>query len=196
MVSSSIAKSYAKALLEIALEKKQVDIFEQDLKEIYNLLSSEKSIWEFFVSPRVTKQAKQETLKKVFSRKIDETLLNALLLLIKNDRILFLPDIISQYSQLNDLQKGIIRAEVISAAKLQTKEINEIKSWFLSNFKATECVLKESVKSELIGGFIVKYGDLVVDRSIKRKMENLKAHILGDMQTLLSKDKVGAYYEN
>lgn len=196
MDRSHLAKSYAKAILEIALETNQADIFESDLREISTSLSFDKSIWEFLVSPRVTKQAKQGALKKVFTGKVDTNLLNTLLLLVKNDRLFVIPDIVIQFSALNDARKGVIRAEVTSAVKLPDKELSEIKAWFLAEFKGTECVLKETVKPEIIGGFIVKYGDLVFDRSIKRKMESMKAHILGDMQTLLSKEKVGAYYEN
>jgi F-type H+-transporting ATPase subunit delta len=196
MDRSNIAKSYARALLAIANESNNADLFESELREISTSLSSDSTVWEFLVSPRVKKPAKQDALKKAFQGKIQMNLLNALMILVKNDRIAFVPQITDVFGSLNDERKGVIRAEVQSAIKLGEKDLSDIKAWFLSEFKGKECVLKESIKPDLIGGMVLKYGDILLDRSIKRKMKDMKSYILEDMQTLLSKDKVGAYYEN
>lgn len=196
MKLASVANSYAKAILEIGIETNQVDVFAEELEQILSTLQKDKQGWEFFVSPRVPKRAKLDVMRKSFDKKINPNLLNALSVIINHDRIYFLPEIYKAYNFLNDERKGVLRAEVFSAVKLKEPQLKEIQSWVLSTFKGKECVLKETIKPELIGGFVIKYGDVVVDCSIKRKIESLTQYVLDDLNTLLSKEKVKAYYEN
>ncbi len=196
MKLSNIANSYAKAILEIGIETNQVDLFSEELEQIISILQKEKDTWEFFVSPRVSKKSKLDVISKIFDKKINSSLLNALSVIITHERMYFLPEILKAYNLLDDERKGVLRAEVFSAVKLKDTQTKEIQSWILSTFKGKECVLKEHIKPDLIGGFIIKYGDVVIDRSIKRKLESLTQYILSDLQTLLGKEKVKAYYEN
>lgn len=196
MKQTSIANSYAKAILEIGVETNKVDVLSEELGQVISTLQKDKETWEFFVSPRVPKKFKLDVVRKAFDKRINPYLLNALSVIINHDRMYFLPEIFKAYNLLNDERRGILRAEVFSAVKLTDTQLQAIQSWILSSFKGKECVLKEHIKPELIGGFVIKYGDVVVDRSIKRKIESLTQYILADLQTLLGKEKVKAYYEN
>lgn len=193
---SGLAKSYAKAILEISVEQNNADEIELELREIAGAFVDDKEVWEFMVSPRVSKKAKDDAIDKAFAGKANKNLVSLLHILVRNDRISFLEEIVTQFTDLNDERKGIIRAEVHSATKLSDAVLAEVKSWCESTFKANKCEIKEVIKPELIGGLVVKYGDLVFDRSIRRKLNSLKSYIIDDMQTLLSTDKIGAYYEN
>ncbi|MCB1177146.1 MAG: ATP synthase F1 subunit delta [Leptospiraceae bacterium] len=196
MKESGIGKAYAKAILDISLEKNKSDEFGEELSEVVSSLKSNSEIWEFLVSPRVTKKAKDDALEKAFAGKIDQSLLSLIHILVRNDRIPFVEEISEKYKELNDIRKGVIRAEIHSATKLQDSIVSEVKSWCQKTFNGSSCVIKEVIKPELIGGIIVKKGDMVFDYSIRRKLTSIKSHIIGDMQTLLSADKIGAYYEN
>ncbi len=193
---SGIAKSYAKAVVEISVENNNSDLIESELKDITAIITKDAVTWEFLVSPRVSKHAKEETIVKSFDGKIHASLLSLMHILVRNDRISIIEELTKQFTELNDLRKGIIRVEVHSAVKLQENILSQIKAWCVASFRANQCEITEVIKPELIGGMVIKYGDLVFDRSMRRKLNSLKSHIIGDMQTLLSADKIGAYYEN
>lgn len=194
MLDSHIAKVYAKALLEIGAEKNNADILEEELRETAGSLSSDKDIWGFLISPRVSKKQKAETLEKAFQGKVSETVVSFLLLLVRNDRPQFLPEISLRYRDFNDARKKLLRAKVSSAVKLGDPELKEIRTW-LMGLGYSDCVLENTVDSELIGGIVIQYGDKRIDGSMKKQLEKLKHGILNN-DNLLSKDKIGTYYEN
>jgi F-type H+-transporting ATPase subunit delta len=193
---SGIAKSYAKAIVEISVDNKNTDLIESELKDIAAIITKDQGIWEFMVSPRVSKQAKDDSIDKSFAGKVHPSLVSLLHILVRNDRISIIEELTKQFTELNDLRKGIIRVEVHSATKLKENILSQIQAWCVASFRANQCKVIEVIKPELIGGMVIKYGDLVFDRSMRRKLNSLKSHIIGDMQTLLSAEKIGAYYEN
>lgn len=184
-----VAKVYASALLEIASEKKILESMEEELRGVADALHSDEQVWTFLISPRVEKNTKIKAVESAFRGKVSDTIASLLDLLIKRDRMFAIKEISNQFSFGHDLLKGRIRAFMTSAQKLSDSEIKDIKDILTASFKG-ECILETKVNPEIIGGFIIRLKDIVIDGSMKHQLQKMKQNLLQ------SKLQSGAFYEN
>ncbi|MCB1158720.1 MAG: ATP synthase F1 subunit delta [Leptospiraceae bacterium] len=184
-----VAKVYALALLEIASESKKLAEYEEELKTLEEIIIKNQDIFAFFLSPKVSKKDKTDIAEKVLTSKVSDHILNFLLILIKNDRILYLEQIVKEFYYAHDKLLGRKRVFVHSAAELKQDVLKEIKTT-LDTQLSSECIVETRVKPDLVGGFIVKYDDIVIDGSMKNHLEKIKKGLL------LSKLQNGTIYEN
>ncbi|MDX1959262.1 MAG: ATP synthase F1 subunit delta [Leptospiraceae bacterium] len=196
MSDSKIATVYAKALLEIAESKNSFDALEDELKGLSSVLSQNSEIKDFLLSPRVSKKTKAEIFEKSFQGQVSETVLSFLLLVIKNDRSNEFEEIIEDYIILNDARKGLVRVLAYSTVQLGKSELTLIEEWFTKNGIAKHIIIENKLKPEIIGGFVLEYADNIIDNSMRTKLKKLKSYVLSDTDTMIDKDKIGAYYEN
>ena len=193
MDNSQVAKVYAKALLEAGQDARLTGEFEAELKEVLTIFKQNQDIWNFLLTPRVSRDYKLESLDKAFKGKVSDSILSFLSILIRNNR---LNTIYSEYIILNDKLNGIIRAKVQTATPLANEEILEIKKWFLETYKA-KAEIETSVRPELIGGVVIFFDDKVVDGSILSKLKTMRKSLsLHADEKLISNKNTGAYYEN
>ena len=88
-----------------------------------------------------------------------------------------LDEIFKQYSLGKDKILGRKRAFLYSAHEMQTQEIEEIKGILEQKF-SNECVLEAHVKPDLIGGFIIRFDDSVIDGCVKNHLEAMRKNLL------------------
>ena len=175
--SQKIAKNYAQALIELTVGNLNLqEVVLSEIKTINESMDKIKNSWGFFNSPGISKDEKKELIKKIFTGKINEKLLNLLFLLIDNKRFNILSEIQNQLSKLVNKSKGTIVAEVYSAVDIDTNTLEKLKQSIANTIGHNEKVEVESkIEHSLIGGIKVKINDLVYDGSIKGRLENLKA---------------------
>ena len=180
--SQKISKNYAQALLELAgkldgaTQLSYEEIFLAELKVLNESMDKIPNSWGFFNSPGISKDEKKEFIKKMFSGKINEKVLNLLFLLIDNKRFSMLSEIQNQLSKLVNKSKGTILAEVYSAVDIDSNTLEKLKQSIANTIGHNEKVEVESkIERSLIGGIKVKINDLVYDGSIKGRLESLKA---------------------
>ncbi|MCE9501955.1 MAG: ATP synthase F1 subunit delta, partial [Leptospira sp.] len=153
-------------------------------------LVSEKSIWEFVISPRIGRAEKAKSLEAAFKGKTSDLLYSFIGLLIRHDRLDHIEEISKQFSLGHDRIKGRIRAFVRSAKPLEEKDLNEIKSAISGKFKG-ECIIESSVSPDLLGGLVIKFNDFVIDGSIKDQLRQIKRNLLESKSAVWS-----TLYEN
>ncbi|NBU96725.1 MAG: ATP synthase F1 subunit delta [Spirochaetia bacterium] len=196
MDNSQVAKVYAKALLEAGQDARLSGEFETELKDVLTILKQNQDIWNFFLTPRVSREYKLDSLDKAFKGKVSDSILSFLSILIRNNRLDAIAQIYSEYIILNDKLNGVIRAKVQTATSLANDEISEIKKWFLDTYKA-KAEIETSVRPELIGGVVIFFDDKVIDGSILSKLNTMKKSLsLHADEKLISNKNTGAYYEN
>ena len=196
MDNSQVAKVYAKALLEAGQDAKLTGEFEAELNEVLTIFKKNQDIWNFLLTPRVSRDYKLESLDKAFKGKVSDSILSFISILIRNNRLDTIAQIYSEYIILNDKLNGVIRAKVQTATPLANEEILEIKKWFLETYKA-KAEIETSVRPELIGGVVIFFDDKVVDGSILSKLKTMRKSLsLHADEKLISNKNTGAYYEN
>ena len=89
-----------------------------------------------------------------------------------------LKKIIEAFSVIWNKEKGIVEAEVLSANELSKDVVKLLNGYITKLSGAREVVIREKVEKNLLGGVVIKYGDRVVDRSLKTKISDLKNNMV------------------
>lgn len=169
---SRAAIRYAKALLNLALEKKKAKKVNDDMLSIAKGISSNQELSEVLKSSVVRAEDKKKVITKIFS-KTDGLTKDLFDLLIQNNRFALLEDIANQYVALYKEHNNQEVASVITAVPMT----NDLELKVLAKIKdlTDKAVTVENIIDEsIIGGFILRVGDLQYDASIANKLSNLK----------------------
>ena len=171
MQTTKASNRYAKALFEKAIEKNSTDQVLADLKLILTHLNEETALVSLVKNPIIKKNIKTTIFKKAFGSKINGITMDFLRLVIAKSRENFLLDMIKKYINLYNQHNNIRVAQIISAQPLSL-ELKESIKQKINNGGSVE--LKEKIDKSLLGGFIIKTGDLQYDASVKKKINNAK----------------------
>jgi len=122
--------------------------------------------------PRVEGSKVAELLTDLTKDSLPEGGVNFINLLVQNDRIESLADIGQQFSELVAKAKALVNAQVITAKALTDDQKSSLAS-ALETRLGLKVELEETVDADLIGGAIIKAGDMVIDGSAKGRIEKL-----------------------
>ncbi|MFC2058031.1 ATP synthase F1 subunit delta [Chloroflexota bacterium] len=165
------AKRHAQAVFQIALEKNEVDKWRDELDTIAATLG-DPSLASVLESPKVLFKDKVELLNKCLPG-LSQLALNFVYLLVAKKRLGILGDIVIYYGRMADAHKGLEHAEVASAIPLDEKE-RESMAGRLASITAGKILLTNKVDPDIIGGFVARIGDKLIDGSIRAKLGILK----------------------
>jgi F-type H+-transporting ATPase subunit delta len=169
--TSSLARPYARAVFELAQESNDFETWSQALAFLSALVSDE-SIIELVNNPRVEEDSLQELFDDLCGDRVPESGRNLLRLMMANDRLALMPDVAAQYEIMRAEAEGSVDAEVRSAQPLNDEQKERLS-------KALEKRLGRKVKltvhedDTLLGGAVIRAGDLVIDGSAKGRLEKL-----------------------
>ena len=173
MIGSRAAIRYAKAVLSLALDLKKADIVNDDMQLITSTIEENNELGILLDSPVIKTEAKKSVLVNIFDKKIDNTSLRLIQLLVKNKRLPLLPDVAKQYTHLYNQHKGSQVAEVTTAIPL-TGDLEDKVLAKVKEITGKNVSLEKIIDPTIIGGFILRVGDKQFDASILGKMNNLR----------------------
>lgn len=174
---STIALPYAEALLDIAKQKSLLDEFTQNLSSISTVLSESQELRELLSNPVVDTVLKKETLKRLFSNQINDSILNFLFILADRRRINSLDVIIEKYLELNYRLESVIIADVSSAVDLNDMQVQALIKQIKLMTKSNKVKLVVNKNSHLIGGFVIKIGSKIIDTSLFGKLNKISLYL-------------------
>jgi len=99
---------------------------------------------------------------------------NFVKVLISNNDISQADKIIKQFEKIWDINEGVVEAEVVSAKELDNKIVKLLNGYIAELAGAKKVLLKQRVDKDILGGTVIKYGDRVLDGSLKTRLLNLK----------------------
>ncbi|NWF93208.1 MAG: ATP synthase F1 subunit delta [Syntrophaceae bacterium] len=172
----SSGKRYAQAAFQLALEKKEFESWQEGLKKIADLAADEE-LTASLQSPRLPFDAKKELLQRALG-KINPLVFNLALLLVDQAALRLSSHIFQQYNDLLDTYRGVQRAHVITAVPL-TDEDRKIISNRLGKLMERKVIIDDRVDSSIIGGFIARMGDMLIDGSVRQRLDALKRSMMG-----------------
>jgi len=172
-VALKIAAPYARALFDFVKETGTLFEVTSDIQNIQGLLFKSKELFKCLQNPLVSNEAKQEILVKVAGKKMNHETLQFLTTLIKRNRINLLSTIIFSYLELVYKTANSQAFQIVSATDLsngqRTRLIKKIKSVSENN----RIMVQFSTDKSLIGGFLIKNQDKIIDYSVKNKLKTL-----------------------
>jgi F-type H+-transporting ATPase subunit delta len=168
-----VASRYAKSLLDLSVQTKQLEEVRNDMLLIGNASRENRDLVLMLESPVVKTDRKMKIFKKIFEGKISATTLAFLNLIATKRREGLIDDIALAFEHQYKVFKKITTAVVTTAVPLD----NSTKSKILDIVKEKadgEVLLIEKIDKSLIGGFVLTVNDKQIDASIKRKLNDLK----------------------
>lgn len=177
MKQSSVAERYAKTLYLAADRAGIVDAVLQDYHTLVDLFDKHEEFQHLLANPTVRLARKEEFLKNVLSKHLQELSLNFISLLVRKNRIYFLMNIARAFISLVQTQRGIQVAVVFSSIALNEGQINKLKAHF-EKVRGGKFDFENRIDNTLVGGFKIQINDTVIDWSIKNKLESLKKELL------------------
>lgn len=169
---SRAAIRYAKAILSLATEQKAADAVNSDMKRIIQALSQSDELHQILQSPVVKSADKKSVLLSVFKQSNVYTY-NLIDTLIANKRLPILNEVAISYNHLFDELKGTQVATVTTAVAitgdLKTKVLAKIKE-----LTGKEAEVTNIIDESILGGFILRVGDIQYNASIANKLDKLK----------------------
>ncbi len=165
------ARPYAQAVFDLAQEKGELDRW-SDMLAFGAAVVSNPEMEAVLDDPSVSGERLAELFISVCSEQFDEQGNNLVKVLVENDRLALLPAIAERFEQLRHEQQGKLTARVVSAQALTDEQKTKLADRLAKRLSA-EITIESEVDESLIGGAIVRAGDLVIDGSIRGKLANL-----------------------
>lgn len=172
--SMHIGPVYAKALLAAVPLSGNVDgLMAQFRSLIHDVLNKQPALEAALANPKISAEEKIRILDKVFAGKMDPTLLTFLKVVSRRGRLNVLRGIYSAASAMRDEAVGLVRVVVTTAQQLDQPAIDSLKEKLQSLLKK-EVAVTSRVDASILGGLIVRIGDVVFDGSVDGQLSQLK----------------------
>ena len=173
MPNSLIAKRYAKALFELALELNVVEETKSDMEFIISVCLSNKDFTQLLRSPVIPSNKKQNVIRAIFNDKISELSMRYLNIITRKKRESFISQIAEEFILAYKKFKNIFTIYFESAIIISDEIRKKVITLLEDQTKGTVELIEE-VKKELIGGFVMSYDDYKYDASIAYQLKKLK----------------------
>lgn len=171
-----LSVTYARALVELAIEKDRLRTVLEEVRSLAELLRKERDLRTFIESPSISTGAKRKVLERGFRGKMDDLVVDFIELVVKKNRQFLFPEIFAQVEVLYDVAVGRVHVEATSAVELPDPIKDEL-TGVLGVKLARTVVLVNKIRPEILGGLVLRYGDLVADGSLKTSLEKITTNM-------------------
>lgn len=167
-----VAQVYARALFEVAKEHDRLDEIHEELDMFAAALDDHRQMAVFFFSPYFSTDQKKDALKRSVED-ADPLFMNFLEALIERNRMPVIFRIRSEFEELWDAEKKLLPVQITSAVALDEKTIKGIGDR-ISERTGQSVELSSSVDPDLIGGIVLRVGNVILDASIRNRLNQLR----------------------
>jgi len=173
----TVARNYAETLFELARRNESIQEYGDALGMVAGLLEDDSRFRTFVETPRIDDENKKDVIRKVFRDKAPKQVINFVLITIDKRRQTLLREISAEYLLLLDDHLGREHVEVTVARPLDDTTANVV-SEQLSKMLGKQAIPHIRVKPEILGGLVVRTGDMIYDGSVRRRLEGLRRRLL------------------
>ncbi|MXP56752.1 F0F1 ATP synthase subunit delta [Pantoea sp. Mhis] len=166
----TISRPYAKAIFDLAVEYQNIEHW-QTMLEFAAKISSHRKIIQF-LSSSLAPEIVSDIFNTICSDQLNKHAQNLIKIMAENRRLLLLPTVLKQFIQLRNMYESIIKIDVISAIVLQDSQLLKIKI-AMEKYLLCRIKLNYRIDNSIIGGLIIRANSLVIDGSIRGRIESL-----------------------
>jgi F-type H+-transporting ATPase subunit delta len=174
MPNPRLAHRYAKSLIDLAVEKGQLEIIYADMKFLQLVCKSSKEFVTLLQSPVVTADKKNSILEAITAGKVGEITSSFNKLLVAKGREFELPEIVNAVIEQYNTIKGIHKVKLTTAVELSDELKKSISDKAAKDGGLGLVELETKVEESLIGGFVLEFNNNLVDASIARDLRDIK----------------------
>ncbi|MBV9046736.1 MAG: ATP synthase F1 subunit delta [Solirubrobacterales bacterium] len=170
-----IAQVWARALFEVAIERGMLDEIRTDLREFAQALEEHRELAVYFFSPYFSTGEKKEALHRTIED-ADPAFMNFLEAMVERHRMPAIFRIRDRYEELWDEEKRLLPVQVTSAIELDEATVRSIGDR-VGEQTGREVELASTVDPEILGGIVLRVGNLILDASIRNRLEQLRKQV-------------------
>ena len=179
MSLQTIARRYAIALADVAIERKEATDVQEELSRWGAMIDSNALLKEAFSNPTVPYDQKRKLLEELVQRtKVRQTTANFLQVLLRNQRLSELNEVNKWFGQVLDERAGVVAAEVTTARPVSQDSVEALRKT-LATISGRTVRLKFVTDAELIGGMVTRIGSTVYDGSIRNQLREMELKLAG-----------------
>lgn len=173
--SITIARPYASAIFEIARGNDALKDWSA-LLAVFAQCAEDPSVQTAVTNPSVSEEQTVELFSDIAGDLMNEDARHTLQLLAQNNRLLLMAEIQALFEELRAESEQTITADVISARPLTDEQKDKIAA-ALKKRLGRDVILEDSIDESLLGGAVIRAGDLVIDGSALEKLNRLASAI-------------------
>ena len=180
MVLGSIARRYAKALLEIGIQQQTYDALGKELDRLADTFAKSPELKMALENPVFPLEKRRHVLDELARRlALSKVVRNFVMLLLDKGRIGSLPDIARAHRALVDEHAGRVRAVLTSARPVDPALEARLKN-ALEKQSGKTVILEKREDPAILGGLITQLGDLVFDGSVRTQLAQMREELLSE----------------
>merc|ERR1719247_599064 len=168
---------YAAALFETAKTGKALDKVAEDMKSVKEMIAESKEFRTFVYTPGIAGDEKIAAVKQL-GKKMSPMSQNFLMLLVENKRMDLVLKMADSFEELYREEKGIKVAKVVTAADITTAQKKAITQAVQAVEPGAQLTFEYEVNPAMLGGFVVKLGQKVLDYSVSSKIDRMSTQLL------------------
>jgi F-type H+-transporting ATPase subunit delta len=172
----TLAQVYATALLDLAFQKGVHAETLAELRAFAQILDKDPRFASFLNTPNVSREVKKDLLGRVFGRQVSDYTLNFLKVVVDKRRQGALPAIIAAFVEGYHQRMGEVVVQVTSATPLDGGQRNRLSAALKKKFDK-DIILDEKVDPRLLGGLVMRSGDIRIDGSLRTRLEAIGARL-------------------
>jgi F-type H+-transporting ATPase subunit delta len=174
MVTGSLARRYAKAIIQIGVAQNSLDKLGADLRTIAHAMQTSAELVDVLSNPAVRRNDRRKVLDALLARAAGSPVTkNVVNLLLDHERLGSLPAISREVDSMIEAKAGKITAEVTSAVDLTPPQVAQL-TQTLERLSGKKVVIEKKKDPSLLGGVIAKVGDVVYDGSVRTQLRALR----------------------
>jgi F-type H+-transporting ATPase subunit delta len=168
---STLARPYAKAAFEFARDKDALSQWSRELGTVASVAAADR-MGSVLDNPSITDEQQAQILNEVCGDEVSAHVQNFVRILASNKRLSLLPEIHAQFELLKSNLEKSVDVEVISAFDLDQATTDKL-AQVLGKKLEREVKVSTSTDNDLLGGVLIRAGDLVIDGSVRGRLNKL-----------------------
>lgn len=169
--STTIARPYAQAAFKLAQQKQALPVWTEMLS-LAAVVAADAGMRKLLDNPRITPEQVAELFVDICGDRLNDDGRNMMRLLAERRRLALLPEIFGLYEQFKSEAEGTVKAQLITAFPATDAQKQSIAAALKQRF-GRDVELEYVTDPTLMGGAVVRAGDLVIDGSVRGKLTRL-----------------------
>ncbi|MFA5863695.1 MAG: ATP synthase F1 subunit delta [Phycisphaerae bacterium] len=171
-----LGSTYALALYDLASEQGLLDTVREQLNVWKELLARNPELIHFFDSVLATAEDREKFLQQ-FQNDFHPLSMNFLGVMNHRDRLGILPAVIQAFAQEDDRRNKRVKVKLWTAVPIDEHLRQDIMQT-LQKYLQKEPIVDHQIRPEILGGFVARAGDLLIDGSVKTRLSTLQKNLL------------------
>jgi F-type H+-transporting ATPase subunit delta len=177
VISVTLARRYARALLSLAERQKELDRTHEELTGLASLVAKNPRIRNYFESPNISRAEKLSFLETSVKPKFGRLVYGLLQILLRRRRLDHLVSIAAEFEKLAERAQGITRAMIRTAVPITDGQADAL-TRSLARRTGFTILLTREVDATLLGGAVVSLDHKVIDGTLATELWRIRRYLL------------------